>query len=31
MQWRVLDLDSGKLQADGNGFNLTGFEARGLG
>jgi hypothetical protein len=31
MQWRVLDLESGKMQADGNGFNLTGFEARGLG
>ncbi|KAF2832789.1 hypothetical protein CC86DRAFT_198 [Ophiobolus disseminans] len=31
MQWRVLDLDSGRMQADGNGFNLTGFEARGLG
>lgn len=31
MQWRALDLDSGRMQADGNGFNLTGFEARGLG
>jgi len=31
MQWRVLDLESGKMQADGNGYNLTGFEARGLG
>jgi hypothetical protein len=31
MQWRVLDLESGKIKADGNGFNLTGSEAMGLG
>jgi hypothetical protein len=31
MQWRVLDLESGKIQADSNGFNLTGSEAMGLG
>ncbi|KAH7080593.1 hypothetical protein BKA63DRAFT_506751 [Paraphoma chrysanthemicola] len=31
MQWRVLDLESSRIQADGNGYNITGFEARGLG
>jgi hypothetical protein len=31
MQWRVWDLESSKIKADGNGFNLTGSEAMGLG
>ena len=31
MQWRALDPQDGKLQADGNGFNLSGTDVHGLG
>ncbi|KAJ4296817.1 hypothetical protein N0V90_006865 [Kalmusia sp. IMI 367209] len=31
MQWRALEPENGKMQADGNGFSLTATDVRGLG